>query len=63
MVLQYKSKKSHSWRDYEGKEYLEYAPSHYDFRLLNKARTKTLAKGNYEKVMKRFKQIEYYKNK
>jgi len=64
MVLQYKEKSATRWKDYPGKDKLEKSTSQYDFRLLNKDKTKTLVeKGSYEKVMKRFRQIEFFKHK
>ncbi len=64
MVLQYKSKKGGNWRDYNGKDNLRKSVSNYYFRLLSENRKKVLVeKGSYNKVMKRFRQIEYFKNK
>jgi hypothetical protein len=63
MVLQYKPKTSTRWKDYPGKDKLEKAPSNYDFRLLSEDKSKVLAKkGSYEKIMKRFRQIEFFKH-
>jgi len=64
MVLQYKLKSSSSWKDYPGKDKLKEIVSKYHFRLLSEDRKKILAeKGSYEKVMKRFRQIEFFKHK
>ena len=64
MVLQYKKKSATKWKDYPGKNKIEDLPNKYDFRLLNKDKTKTLVeKGSYKKVMKRFRQIEFFKHK
>lgn len=64
MVLQYKLKNETRWKDYKGKNKLKYSVSKYDFRLLSKDRKKILVnKSNYTKVMKRFKQIEFFKHK
>ena len=64
MVLQYRIKKGRKWQDYKGKEKLDKGVSNYEFRLLSKDRKKILVKqGNYAKVMKRFHQIEYFKNR
>ena len=64
MVLQYKEKNSRTWKDYPGKDKLKKSVSAYDFRLLTHDKSKVLVpKGNYEKVMRRFKQIEYFKNR
>ncbi|RLG12233.1 hypothetical protein DRN73_03145 [Candidatus Pacearchaeota archaeon] len=64
MVLQYKLKTETRWKKYPGKDKLKYPVSKYDFRLLNEAKTKVLVpKGNYTKVMKRFRQIEFFKHR
>ncbi len=64
MVLQYKLKSETKWKDYPGKSKLELPVSKYDFRLLNEAKTKVLAeKGSYDTVMKRFRQIEFFKHR
>ncbi len=64
MVLQYKPKSETIWKKYPGKDKLKLSVSKYDFRLLNEAKTKTLVpKGSYEKVMKRFRAIEFFKHK
>jgi len=64
MVLQYKLKSESRWKKYPGKSKLKFSVSKYDFRLLNEAKTKVLVeKSNYEKVMKRFRQIEFFKNR
>ncbi|MBS3088326.1 hypothetical protein J4402_00945 [Candidatus Pacearchaeota archaeon] len=64
MVLQYKLKSSNRWKKYPGKAKLEKSVSKYDFRLLNESKTKVLVdKGPYEKVMKRFRQIEFFKHR
>jgi hypothetical protein len=63
MVIQYKLKDSSRWQDYLGKDKLKDDVSKYDFRLLSKDKRKILVeKGNYDKVMKRFRQIEFFKN-
>ena len=62
MVLQYKLKSEKRWKKYPGKDKLKFPVSRYDFRLLNEAKTKVLVdKGSYEKVMKRFRAIEFFK--
>jgi len=64
MVLQYKLKTSNKWKDYKGKDKLKLGVSKYDFRLLSSNRKKILVeKGTYTKVMKRFRQIEFFKHK
>lgn len=64
MVLQYKLKTENRWKDYPGKDKLKHPVSKCDFRLLNENKTKTLVdKGNYQKVMKRFRQIEFFKHR
>lgn len=64
MVLQYKLKKETRWKKYPGKDKIEGPVSRYDFRLLNEAQTKVLVeKGSYDKVMKRFRAIEFFKHR
>ena len=64
MVLQYKKRPNGHWRDYPGKGEIVGSVSDYDFRLLNKNKSKVLVeKGTYEKVMKRFRQIEFFKHR
>lgn len=64
MVLQYKLKYETRWKKYPGKSKLEHPVSKYDFRLLNESKTKVLVpKSSYEKVMKRFRQIEFFKRR
>ena len=64
MVLQYKKKRSLRWNDYPGKNKIEGSVNDYDFRLLSEDKKKILVdKGSYEKVMKRFRQIEFFKHK
>jgi hypothetical protein len=64
MVLQYKSKSAKKWKDYPGKDKIKGDVHDYDFRLLNKDKTKILKeKASYEEVMKRFRQIEFFKHR
>jgi len=64
MVLQYKKKSSGVWKNYPGKNKIESSVNNYNFRLLSEDRKKVLVeKGNYEKVMKRFRQIEFFKHR
>ncbi len=64
MVLQYKKKSSKRWKDYPGKNKIEGDVKDYDFRLLSEDKKKVLAeKDSYEKVMKRFRQIEFFKHR
>ena len=64
MVLQYREKGSLRWKKYPGKDKIKDSVSKYEFRLLNEAKTKVLVdKGSYAKVMKRFRQIEFFKQK
>jgi len=64
MVLQYKKKSETKWKKYPGKAKLKEPVSKYNFRLLNEAKTKVLVdKGPYAKVMKRFRQIEFFKHR
>ncbi|MAG45651.1 MAG: hypothetical protein CMH63_02675 [Nanoarchaeota archaeon] len=64
MVLQYKLKKETRWKKYPGKDKLKEPVSKYDFRLLSKDKKKILVdKGTYQKIMKRFRQIEFFKHR
>ena len=65
MVLQYREKKEGArWRDYPGKSKVEKHPRQYDFRLLSHDKSKVLVdKGTYDKVLKRMRQIEFFKGK
>ena len=64
MVLQYKLKTETRWKKYPGKSKIKGSVNSYDFRLLNEAKTKVLVpKGSYSKIMKRFRQIEFFKHK
>jgi len=64
MVLQYKEKKSSHWKDYPGKSKIEGNPRNYNFRLLSHDKSEVLVeKGTYDKVLKRMKQIEFFKHK
>ena len=67
MVLQYKLKTEKRWKKYPGKGKLEKegkSVNKYDFRLLNEAKTKILAgPGTYDKILKRFRQIEFFKHR
>lgn len=64
MVLQCKKKNSLRWKDYPGKDKIEGSVRNYDFRLLSENRKKILVeKDSYEKVMKRFRQIEFFKHR
>lgn len=63
MVLQYKLKVKKRWRKYLGKDKLKYPLSKCDFRLLNEKKIKVLSESNYNKVMKRFRAIEFFKRR
>ena len=64
MVLQCKPKKGGAWRDYNGKSSLKEGVSNFWFRLLSEDREKVLVKkSSYNKVMKRFRQIEFFKHR
>ena len=65
MVLQYKEKKKGAhWKKYPGKSKIEGHPEDYYFRLLNHDKSKVLVeKGTYDKVLKRMRQIEFFKHK
>ena len=63
MVLQYKLKKSGKWADYPGKDKIKGSTKNYEFRLLSENRKKILVKkGPYAQVLKRFRQIEFFKH-
>ena len=61
MVLQYRLKSERRWRHYPGKDKMKVSVGRCEFRLLNEKRTKVLAEGGYGKVLKRFRQIEFFK--
>ncbi len=64
MVLQYKLKSDKRWKKYPGKDKLKEPVSKYDFRLLSHDKKKILVeKGTYSQVMKRFRQIEFFKHR
>ena len=64
MVMQYKTKTSSQWKDYPGKDKIKSAVLNYDFRLMNKDKTKVLVeKSSHEKVLKRMRQIEFFKHR
>ena len=64
MVLQYRLKTGGRWKKYPGKDKIKGSVNDYEFRLLNEAKTKILVKpGNYAKVLKRFRQIEFFKHR
>lgn len=62
--MQYRKKGETRWKKYPGKDKLKEGVSKYEFRLLNKNKTKVLVeKGPYSKVLKRFRQIEFFKRR
>ena len=64
MVLQYKLKSETRWKKYPRKDKIKGSVKKYDFRLLSEDKKKVLVeKGSYERVMKRFRQIEFFKHK
>lgn len=65
MTIQYKLKKAGKrWRDYPGKEKFKYKTSECDFRLLDSKKKKVLVeKGSYKHILKRFRQIEFFKHR
>lgn len=64
MVMQYRLKGATRWKKYPGKDKLKEGVSKCEFRLLNKDKTKVLVeKGGYAKVLKRFRQIEFFKRR
>ena len=63
MVLQYKLKTEIRWKKYPGKHKLKFPIKECEFRLLSEDRKKILVDaGKYDKVMKRFRQIEFFKH-
>jgi len=62
MVLQYKLKSEKRWKKYPGKDKMKVFISKCNFRLLNESKTKTLSEGNYNEVLKRMRQIEFFKH-
>jgi hypothetical protein len=62
MVLQYKRKKETRWKKYPGKDKLKESVSKYDFRLLSEDKNKILSEGSYAKVLKRMRQVEFFKH-
>jgi hypothetical protein len=63
MVLQYKLKSEKRWKKYPGKDKLKNSVSKFDFRLLSENKSKILSEGNYVKVLKRMRQVEFFKHK
>jgi len=63
MVLQYKLKTESRYKKYPGKGKLKYPLSKCNFRLLTEDKSKVLVEGNYTKVLKRFRQIEFFKHR
>ena len=63
MVLQYKLKKEKRWKKYPGKDKLKESVGKCDFRLLTEDKKKVLSEGSYNKVLKRFRQIEFFKHR
>jgi len=64
MVLQYKLKSETKWKKYPGKDKMKVPVSKCDFRLLSEDKSKVLVeKASYARVMKRFRQIEFFKRR
>ena len=64
MVLQYKLKSGGNWRKYPGKDKIGGYVGKYYFRLLSEDKKKILVdEASYAKVMKRFRQIEFFKHR
>jgi len=64
MVLQYKKKGETRWKKYPGKDKIKGSVNKYDFRLLSENKSKVLVpSGSYAKVLKRFRQIEFFKRR
>jgi len=65
MVLQYKRKDGgRRWTDYPGKDKVKGDVHDYWFRLLSHDKSKVLVEQDeYDPVLKRFRQIEFFKRK
>jgi len=65
MVIQYKKKTPNSkWIKYKGKNTLKQSVGKYWWRLLNSEKTKVVMPQNtYNKIIKRFRTIEYFKHR
>ena len=65
MVLQYRLKnKAARWQDYPGKAKFKGDVKNFDFRLLTHDKSAILVKkGTYEFVLKRMRQIEFFKHR
>jgi len=51
------------WKKYPGKDNVKGSLTGYNFRLLSEDKSKILAEGSYQKVLKRFRQIEFFKHR
>lgn len=55
---------SHQWRDYPGKKNVEGNPEDYEFRLLSHDRKKKIVEsGSYGAVLRRMRQVEFWKRR
>lgn len=64
MVLQYRKRNVGRWRDYPGKKKIVGNPEDYEFRLLSHDRKKKIVEsGSYETVLRRMRQVEFFKRK
>ena len=63
MVLQYRLRGEKRWKRYPGKDKMKDSFGKCEFRLLNEKKTRVLVEGGYRKVLKRFRQIEFFKHR
>ena len=63
MVLQYKLKSQTRWKKYPGKDKIKESVSKCNFRLLTEDKKKVLSEGGYNKVLKRMRQVEFFKHR
>lgn len=65
MILQYKRRKDDSeWKNYSDKRRIHSVLKNCDFRLVSQDGKEVLVdSGSYEKVLRKMRQIEFYKNR
>jgi hypothetical protein len=63
MVLQYRIKRQKRWKKYPGKDKIKVSLSKLDFRLLTEDKKRVLSEGSYSKVLRRFRQVEFFKHR
>jgi len=62
MVLQYRTGPSGRWMKYPGKDKINGKPENFEFRLLTEDKSRVLSEGSYQKVLRRFRQVEFFKH-